>query len=41
MSDLNGERKKEYMNNYYRKRNSFLNYLINRVDELKNDYINK
>ena len=35
MSDVNGKRRKEYMNIFYHKRKCLLNYLVNRVKELE------
>ena len=36
MSDVERERRKEYMKNYYYKRKNLMNYLINHAKELEN-----
>ena len=41
MSDESKEREKEYIKNYYYKRKTLLNNLINRVEELENVSLNK
>ena len=41
MSDESKEREKEYTKNYYYKRKTLLNNLINRVEELENVSLNK
>ena len=41
MFNVDRERNKECMKNYYYKRRNLLNHLMNHVEELKNVYLNR